>query len=227
MKTRKRIFYPTTPSLKFESDCPLECPHCGAYNMPSFVSNVQLLHEPFTYHLFILQNNCCDQFSQAVYKSQGDIGELLVLLPQSVKTGDFPDSIYSISPRFVALYNQCYEAEQKGHFELAGSGYRNAIEILIKDFAINLLNQPKDDVVKCRLAKVIEDYLPNLQLSQSADVLRVLGNDHTHYDRRFEDIDFQVIKRYMQIFIDSIDCEYLIRNPIVKTNPKLSPKESQ
>ena len=117
---------------------------------------------------------------------------------------------------------QSFDAEQNSYFELAGSGYRNAIEVLIKDFAIQELKAPEKEVCKKSLSQAIEAYLPNINASVSADVTRVLGNDYTHYERRYEDVDFHVLKRYLQIFINSIDCEYLISHPVVPTNPNLT-----
>ena len=221
LKTRERTFFQTAPNLKFIAEYPLECPHCNAYGTATIVAQSNILYDNYMYHLFILQNECCSGISQAVYKVRGGRGELIGLLPVVFATPSLPESLEKISPRFVKLYTQCFNAEQQGCFELAGSGYRNAIEVLVKDFAINELQASETEVTKKTLAKAIETYLPNINLAQSADVVRVLGNDHTHYERKYDDIDFQVLKRYLQIFINNIDCEYLIRHPVVKTNPNL------
>ena len=108
---------------------------------------------------------------------------------------------------------------------MAGSGYRNALEVLIKDFAINELGKPTAEVCKKKLAQAIEAYMPNIRLAQSADVIRVLGNDYTHYERRYDDIDFAILKQYIQIFLNSIDCEYLIRHPVVPTGRTFTESE--
>lgn len=227
MKTRNRTFFSGNSSLKFESEIPLECPHCSAYGVPSIVASTHVVHNSNTYHLLILEHSCCDKISQAIYRVNNGTGKLLSLLPQIIKSENFPDSIKEISPHFIELYNQCYEAEQRGFLELAGSGYRNAIEVLIKDYAISVLHKPEKEVISCSLSKAIQKYLSEVKPSQSADVVRILGNDHTHYERKYNDIDFQILKKYLKIFVDSIDCEYLIRNPIVKTNPNLPQEEDR
>ena len=153
---------------------------------------------------------------------QDATAEFLGILPAVHKKPQLPESMVKISPRFVELYTQSFDAEQNSYFELAGSGYRNAIEILIKDFAINELRISEKEVCKKTLSKAIESYLPNLNASISADVMRVLGNDYTHYERRYKEIDFEILKRYLQIFISSIDCEYLIKHPVVPINPNLT-----
>lgn len=219
MKMKKKQFQIT--NNYFDSEIPVECPHCGSFLTPqiqSFASNSSQ-----TVYLFYFHNDCCDRPSYALYdvSISTHAGKFLALYPTFEKKPTLPESLSKISPRFVELYNNCYFAEQKGYFELAGSGYRNALEILIKDFAINELHETENEVCKKKLAQAIESYTPNVRLAQSADVVRILGNDYTHYQRRYEDIDFQLLKRYLQIFMDNIDCEYLIRNPIIPTNRKI------
>ena len=196
MKTRKRTFFAGSSTLKFESELPLECPHCGAYGVPDIVTSTHVVYGSSVYHILILEHSCCDKISQAIYRVKDESGELLSLLPQIIKRGDFPNSIMKISPHY-------------------------ALEVLIKDYAISVLHEPEKEVISCSLSKAIQKYLSEVKLSQSADVVRILGNDHTHYERKYDDIDFQILKKYLKIFVDSIDCEYLIRNPIVKTNPNL------
>jgi len=55
------------------------------------------------------------------------------------------------------------------------------------------------------------------------NAVRVLGNDYTHYERKYDEVEFTVLKQYLNIFIATIDAKYLIKhkNQIVKKNPKL------
>ena len=127
----------------------------------------------------------------------------------------FNKQIIDVSPRFVKLYNQAYKAEYDNNLELAGCGYRNALEILIKDYAINVLKEKREDVVKMRLYGAIEKYLSDVDMSKCADVVRILGNDNTHYERDYEHIDFEVLKDYLNIFISMIELKIKIKNPPV------------
>lgn len=222
MKTKKRVFFPSNSSERFESVVPVECPHCGAYSTPQIIDQTYLTQPGMKIWLFLFYNDCCDKQSFALYKKRSGSAEFLGILPSVHKIPQLPESLSKISPRFVSLYQQSFDAEQNSYYELAGSGYRNAIEVLIKDFAIQELKIPEKEVCKKSLFQAIESYLPSINASISADVMRVLGNDYTHYERKYENVDFQVLKRYMQIFINSIDCEYLIRHPVVPTNPNLA-----
>ena len=66
-----------------------------------------------------------------------------------------------------------------------------------------------------KLYGAIAEYLPDVDMSNCADVVRILGNDNTHYERDYENIDFSVLKQYLNIFIDMIDVQIKVENPPV------------
>ena len=91
----------------------------------------------------------------------------------------------------------------------------NVLEVLIKDYAINVLGEKKDDVKKYKLYKAIEVYLKDVDMSKCADVVRILGNDNTHYERDYENIDFSILKQYLNIFIEMLEVQIKVKNPPV------------
>jgi hypothetical protein len=201
----------------FTGEKPIMCPHCGAY-IEAHLTNLSYINvENYPIYLVIFHANCCNNFFFATYKVIDKKGELLTVYPSN-KPEKLPDAIIEISPRFVELYNQAYFAEQNNFFELAGSGYRNSLEVLIKDYAIKELNKSEREVCKKNLNSAIGEYMPSIKLTNSADVVRVLGNDYTHYERKYTDIDFGILKRYLHIFINAIENEYLINHPLIPTN---------
>ena len=120
-----------------------------------------------------------------------------------------------ISPRFISAYNQALRAEERQDIELAAIGYRHALECLIKDFAIKELNLNYDEVVKKSLCDAIKLYLEEKDLVSTADVIRILGNDYTHYERKYPEFDFALLKQYMEIFIKLVETRVLIMHPPV------------
>lgn len=201
----------------FTAPRPIECPHCGAYIEPSlrFITSYNYRGAKHIY-LCVYKGNCCSRDFFVLYDVVKPNGTLLSFFPNSISP-TLPDCIHKISPRFVEMYNQCFSAEQKGHLELAGSGYRNAIELLVKDYAINELGYKKEEVVKKKLAASIKAYLPSIDLKQSADIIRILGNDYTHYEQLYAEDTFAILKQYLEIFIKSIETAYLIKHPKIKT----------
>lgn len=125
----------------------------------------------------------------------------------------------AISERFILIYNQALRAEFNGDYELAATGMRSALEILIKDYAIKELDQPKEEVAKKDLFKAISEYLKQPELINTADVIRILGNDYTHYDRKYPQHDFDLLKGYMEIFLKQIEVQYMINHPPVFRTP--------
>lgn len=198
---------------------PICCPHCSHSVTPNIISNSLLNYNSETRLLSIVyKGDCCNLpfFACYNYISRNET-KLLSIYP-TLKPALLPEKIQECSPRFVELYNQAYTAEQNNHLELAGAGYRNAMEILIKDFAINKLNIPREEVVKKSLYEAIGSYLKELNLTTCADVIRVLGNDFTHYESKYDGIDFTVIKKYLEILINQIETNLLLMEPIIPVN---------
>ncbi len=121
----------------------------------------------------------------------------------------------SVSPRFISSYNQALRAEIRGDIELAAIGYRQALECLVKDYAINECGADKEKVVKTKLFDAISEYLGEKDLVSAADVVRILGNDYAHYERKYPQHDFELLKRYMEIFIKLAETKMLIAHPPV------------
>lgn len=125
------------------------------------------------------------------------------------------DILKSISERFIDMYNQALQSEFVGNIDLAAIGYRSALEILVKDFAINELGKDTEEVSKKKLCAAIGEYLNQDDLVKTADVIRILGNDYTHYKRKYPDQDFKLLKAYMEIFLKQIEVQYMIKHPPV------------
>jgi len=204
-------------AIKF--DIPIVCPNCNYSVQPSILDHKVLSYSSDKNILIIVyKGDCCSSPFYATYEYSPYSASILDIFPH-LKPAVLPQNIQDLSPRFVSLYEQSYTAEQNGHIELAGSGYRNAIEVLIKDFAIQKLNAHEDEVCKLKLYDAIGKYLKEINIDTSAaDVIRVLGNDYTHYQRKYDAIDFVVVKRYLEIFIQQIETRLLLMEPIVSVN---------
>ncbi|MBE6152393.1 MAG: DUF4145 domain-containing protein [Firmicutes bacterium] len=192
------------------------CPYCG-FTVDAIQESLQLFNITDGKIMDITYKcTSCDKIFHVCYKklNKEERFEPFSIFP-SFKGRNFSEHITGVSSRFVKLYNQAYKAEYDGNYELAGCGYRNALEILIKDYAIKVLEESPEEVVKCKLYNAIKLYLPDVDMGKCADVVRILGNDNTHYERDYENIDFQVLKQYLNIFIDMIDVKIKIKNPPV------------
>lgn len=118
-----------------------------------------------------------------------------------------------------------------GNFDLAGMGYRAAEEVLIKDFALAFSGESKEKIAKLKLNDAISHYFKADEASLiSTDVVRINGNDFTHWDRpQGFDLKAQLeqIKQYLNIYITRVDYHLMIKNPPVTRNKNHDSKSNK
>jgi hypothetical protein len=114
---------------------------------------------------------------------------------------EMPPHVAEISAAFVDLWAQAHTAERLGMADLAGMGYRKALEHLVKDFAIAKHPNDGEKIAKMALAPCIKTYLPNPTLQTAAERAAWLGNDWAHYEKRWKDADIETLKRILAIVL--------------------------
>ena len=195
---------------------PAVCPFCGIGTDGTTVSASTLPYKK-DHHIVVSSIQCtgCKQKFVAIYEKVDGELTYIDVLPQP--SGEALNSCFQeISPRFVEVHKEAQTAELVGLTDLAAMGYRKALEIIIKDFAIVVLEEPENTVAKKQLADAISTYLHQESLVKTADVVRILGNDHVHYKEKYPEFDFTLLKRYYNIFLHLIVTEYEIKHPPVE-----------
>jgi hypothetical protein len=135
---------------------------------------------------------------------------------KELKNGNPDEADKNERSKFREIYSQSAAAEFKGLNEIAGIGYRRAIEFLLKDYAIQEHPTEKDKIIKATLIQVIKDsfststYLPLLERAAW------LGNDETHYERKHPEFDVQDLKKVMWYIITDLDGKNQ-REQLIKT----------
>lgn len=127
----------------------------------------------------------------------------------AAKTRDFSENIHKVSPSFVVIYNQATSADAYGLDEIVGVGLRKALEFLIKDYICMRNLDKADEVRKKFLSACINDNIENQNIKDMAKRAAWLGNDETHYVRRWEEKDIRDLKRLMDITLHWIEMEML------------------
>jgi hypothetical protein len=160
---------------------------------------------------------------QQVFPNNEKSTKLLALYPKgALRT--FDKLISETSPRFVDAYHQAEKAEIDESYDLSITGYRNALEILIKDYALRVLNDPIETIKKMNLNNAISHYFSeNEALLSSADVVHFIGNDSTHWDRPNDynpEKEIKIVKSYFEIFLNIIHTQLMIKNPPVSRKEK-------
>ncbi len=159
---------------KFSLFC--ECPSCG---------------KTFTAFYDSLTNNKYNNMSEY---NASDLGYIAPIFPE---TKIFDEKISNLSPNFVETYNQSLSAEKYNLTQISGMGYRKALEFLIKDYCIYKNPDKKDEILNTFLGNCINTYIDDDKVKNITKVSVWLGNDETHYIKKFEDKDINDLKRFI------------------------------
>lgn len=200
---------------------PSICPYCGmGVDAPILKKDTYALNSG--HRLLVANCRCtsCEKIFFFTYEYCSDAQDFVPVTYPSVSFTPYSNEILeTISPRFIDMYNQALLAEFNSNYELAAIGYRSALEFLIKDYAINELGKKASEVSSKKLCDSIGIYLHQEELVKTADVVRILGNDFTHYQRKYPEHDFKLLKKYMDIFLSQVEAQYMIMHPPVSRTP--------
>lgn len=111
----------------------------------------------------------------------------------------YDEDINKLSPRFAEIYRQTVQAEANGLNELIGIGYRKSLEILIKDWLVNEKPSEGKKICDLNISKCIDTYVEDANLKECAKRAIWLGNDETHYIRKWESKDIADMKKLLEI----------------------------
>lgn len=127
----------------------------------------------------------------------------------SLRKEQFSEVIMNVSPNFVNIYNQAYAAQQMNLNEICGVGYRKAFEFLIKDYVMSSITdeEAKELIKRKNLGTCIKDDISALNIKEVAKRAVWLGNDETHYVRKWEDKDIHNLIETIKLTIHWIETE--------------------
>ncbi|MQR89334.1 DUF4145 domain-containing protein [Bacillus megaterium] len=185
---------------------PDTCPICSFGISPRCI----LVHEKsevITELLFGCPRYECNSLFFAIYRDNVTGGENVSLYPNSKENRKFPEEITEVSSEFVLIYNQAHHAEQEGLNLICGVGYRKALEYLIKDFAI--VNNP-DNIEKIQripLQQCVQKYINQSDIRGIAERAVWLGNDETHYVRKWDNKDIKDLKNLIDLTVFYLSME--------------------
>ena len=132
----------------------------------------------------------------------------------------FEPHISALSPAFTKIYNQAREAECTGLDEIAGIGYRKALEFLIKDYLIHVSPDDADKIKKMELGNCIANKLSNDKLKSVASRGAWIGNDMAHYVQRFEDRDINDMKNFIEAAVHWVSMELITEDALSMNKAK-------
>lgn len=163
----------------------------------------------------------CDCFFLATYhrKIRSGVFQLSFTSPWHPEKVSFQETIAKLSPTFVEIYNQAMAAESRRLDQLVGIGLRKALEFLIKDFASQQHPDQAEAIRKVQLGPCIDQYVTDSNIKECARRAAWLGNDETHYVRRWEDRDITDLKLLVRLTTNWIDSVLLTQRYVAEMQP--------
>lgn len=205
-----------------EFEIPNTCPHCHFGNTPNVVKYGDLKPNLESHFPLLMQCSNCKKYFALSYDIEftGNYNDTAImhLSPYEYKPSinyDLPENLDVVSPSFKEIYTQSSYAEGANLNQIAGVGYRKSIEFLVKDYLIYLLNHndfpekvtinnkevnPTEEIIKNTTLSPVIGIIPSSKIRRLALASTWLGNDETHYTRKYEDKDINSMK----IFLNSL-----------------------
>jgi hypothetical protein len=189
---------------------PNECPFCHKSIMPIFLYGHKNKYS-MEVNLICPNQDCYKSFI-SYYTSKGThydfIEQTTFGNPKNIY---FSETIISISKNFTIIYNQTYTAEQQRLAEICGVGYRKALEFLIKEYIIFKKPDTRETVEKKPLGLCIAEYIEDSRIRSVAKRAVWLGNDETHYIKKWEGKNLDDLKRLIDLTVHWIEMESLTK----------------
>lgn len=195
---------------KLPDDCPICHRGIKAQHMTGWVNNGKLQV------VFRCPKEICQKIFIAYYEQKSssatgpadNVYYLKRVEPYTPEKRNFSKVIEDISKEFCDFYNEALEAESRNLKNICGAGYRKAIEFLIKDYLIKVKKKNSDEIKKTPLGKCIEDYIEDDNTKKCAKRAVWIGNDETHYIKKWEEKDLSDLKDLIDVTLFWIESEY-------------------
>lgn len=191
-------------------DVPDECPVCHRHSEVGFVTSDAVEQGQGVQAVFRCGYQGCRAFFICSYGPRPS-AELLGVRPMKPTPTAFPETVSQLSPSFISIFNEADEAKHLGLKQVAGPGYRKALEFLLKDYAKSLAPERKQEIEKKFSGTVIAEFIPDPRIQAVGKRCLWLGNDETHYLRKWEDHDIDDLVTLIKLATNWIEIEQLSR----------------
>ena len=204
----KNHFDSRSTKLSYEDET--TCPVCKAKIMPVYIS--ASLNTDTTASVFNYCQNCRETFitqyeialdtrNPSSATRVATAVKRLYSEPNRFEKKVFDDRLENLSPHFTNIYNQALAAECDGLDEIAGLGYRKALEFLVKDYAIHTHPDDEEKIKLMMVSLCIKTYIDNKRIVDLAEKSAWIGNDEAHYVRKQKNLDVSDMKEFIQALV--------------------------
>lgn len=187
---------------------PDECPRCHRAVTPRYLStHVHQSTSTLQVCFRCPRYECQEIFIADYIVVAGGTYAHVVSSPIAPKPGVYPDTVRTTSPTAIEIFDQAAAAETHQLKQLVGIGLRKGLEFLVKDYLVTLhADKAKSEEIKKKmLGNCINDYVTDPNIKACAARAAWLGNDETHYVRKWEDKDITDLKQLIRLTMNWID----------------------
>jgi len=197
-------------SQVFIDQYPDECPYCHRGVDPNFLNGFRHFENNILYLAFFCPRLDCNNYFIGKYEESHDNNFYFTnTFLGRHKQKEFSQTISDISPDFIEIYYQASTAEHNELTQICGVGYRKALEFLIKDYIIYKDDTLKEVVEKALLGRCVNDFIKNDRIKDIAKRATWLGNDETHYVRKWVGKSIADLKLLIDLTVHWIETEDL------------------
>ncbi|MBI2652855.1 DUF4145 domain-containing protein [Candidatus Woesearchaeota archaeon] len=194
-------------SIVLNTDEDVECPFCHrGIEMQPLCS---LFVDDNDVQVFMKCKRCKKAFIGYTERNRNGYYTITGFSKGNRKTIEIEKEIAELSPIFIQIYTEADIAEQEKLMQICGVGYRKALEFLIKDYLIKRNPNMAEEIKEKKLSNCINDDIENPRIKEIAKKATWLGNDETHYVRKWEDKDLKDLKTLIKITVNFIHNELL------------------
>ncbi|NEZ46512.1 DUF4145 domain-containing protein [Clostridium niameyense] len=180
----------------------IKCNVCNEISLCTFETNGDSEH---AYELYI--EECEDSDSHTYYDNNLRLEKFnfTILFPAYNKKNIINNKLLCENYKSsMEIFKQAQIAENLNLYQICGMGYRKALEFLIKDYCIKNCPDSKERIESQFLNKVINEYIKDSNMKECAKRATWLGNDETHYIRKWENKDINDLKKLIQLTMNYI-----------------------
>ncbi|GAK05651.1 phage protein [Geomicrobium sp. JCM 19037] len=188
------------------------CPICNIRQIPEFI--MALIQKDLTTELVECVHKCtnnkCNILFLSHYKKVNSMyfdWQYNFSMPNFPERIEVADEIKSFSSEFEEIYNQAHLAEQDRLIHVAGMGYRKSLEFLIKDYSIEIIGCDRERIEKMSLMACIKENFENTRIRDNAEKAAWIGNDETHFKRKWPDKDIDDLKLLLELTMNYMKME--------------------
>lgn len=202
------------------------CPFChkmiNPLDLENFLCNVSAKNAKYLQRIFRCPNKECGMVFTALYEICFDAkaGLYVYSFEKLEPTRPYEPLISEIIkdkfPEFYKVYKEANAVDSLGLSEVSGMVFRKSLEFLVKGFAKDGLKdsldnkEEKSNIDKMSLASCVKKYITDPNTKSMAERTAWLGNDESHYLRRWPEKDINDLKVLLKLTINSIENQLLI-----------------